>query len=67
MDAPLWKKCLDRLETELPEQQFNTWIRPLHAVAEDQCLRLLAPNRFVLDWVREHFYEQIHQAVQDFA
>lgn len=67
MDAPLWKKCLDRLETELPEQQFNTWIRPLHAVAEDNCLRLLAPNRFVLDWVREHFYDQIHQAVHDFA
>ncbi|MFN2309910.1 MAG: DnaA N-terminal domain-containing protein, partial [Gammaproteobacteria bacterium] len=67
MDAPLWKKCLDRLETELPEQQFNTWIRPLHAVADGQCLRLLAPNRFVLDWVREHFYAQIHQAVQEFA
>ena len=67
MDAPLWKKCLDRLETELPEQQFNTWIRPLHAVADDNCLRLLAPNRFVLDWVREHFYDQIHQAVQDYA
>lgn len=67
MDAPLWKKCLDRLETELPEQQFNTWIRPLHAVAEDNCLRLLAPNRFVLDWVREHFYDQIHLAVQEYA
>ena len=67
MDAPLWKKCLDRLETELPEQQFNTWIRPLHAVAEDRCLRLLAPNRFVLDWVREHFFDQIHQAVEDYA
>jgi len=67
LDAPLWKKCLDRLETELPEQQFNTWIRPLHAVAEDHCLRLLAPNRFVLDWVREHFFDQIHQAVEDFA
>jgi len=67
LDAPLWKKCLDRLETELPEQQFNTWIRPLHAVTDDNCLRLLAPNRFVLDWVREHFYDQIHQAVQDYA
>lgn len=67
MDAPLWKKCLDRLETELPEQQFNTWIRPLHAVADAQNLRLLAPNRFVLDWVREHFFEQIQRAVQDYA
>lgn len=67
LDAPLWKKCLDRLETELPEQQFNTWIRPLHAVAEDNCLRLLAPNRFVLDWVRDNFLDQINQALQDIA
>jgi len=67
LDAPLWTKCLDRLESELPEQQFNTWIRPLHAVAEDNRLRLLAPNRFVLDWVREHFIDQIRQAVVDFA
>ena len=67
MDAPLWKHCLDRLETELPEQQFNTWIRPLHAVADEHCLRLLAPNRFVLDWVREHFLSQIQQAVHDHA
>lgn len=67
MDAPLWKKCLERLESELPEQQFNTWVRPLHAVVEDNCLRLLAPNRFVLDWVRENFFDKIHQAVQDIA
>jgi chromosomal replication initiator protein len=67
LDAPLWKKCLERLESELPEQQFNTWIRPLHAVAEDNCLRLLAPNRFVLDWVRENLFDKIHQAVQDIA
>ena len=67
MNAPLWKKCLERLESELPEQQFNTWVRPLHAVVEDNCLRLLAPNRFVLDWVRENFFDKIHQAVQDIA
>ncbi|WJW75508.1 chromosomal replication initiator protein DnaA [Thiohalobacter sp. IOR34] len=65
MDAPLWKKCLDRLETEIPEQQFNTWIRPLHAVAEGDELRLLAPNRFVLDWVQEHYFDHINQAVSD--
>lgn len=67
MNAPLWKKCLDRLESELPEQQFNTWIRPLHAVEEGDCLRLLAPNRFVLDWVKNNFIEQIQQAVRDIA
>jgi chromosomal replication initiator protein len=57
----LWSECLDRLEKELSEQQLNTWIRPLHAIEEEGKLRLLAPNRFVLDWVREHFYERINE------
>jgi chromosomal replication initiator protein len=59
MGKSLWKLCLDRLEGELSQQQFNTWIRPLHALEEDHTLRLLAPNRFVLDWVREHFLARI--------
>ncbi len=59
----MWQSCLHRLEGELSEQQFNTWIRPLHAVEEDDALHLLAPNRFVLDWVREHYYRQITEVV----
>ena len=55
----LWKKCLVQLEEELSAQQFNTWIRPLHAVEEHSGLRLFAPNRFVHDWVKERFYERI--------
>jgi len=65
LDAPLWKKCLDRLEGEIPEQQFNTWIRPLHAVNEGESLRLLAPNRFVLDWVREHYIGKINETLTE--
>ncbi len=56
---PLWKKCLERLEEELSAQQFNTWIRPLQAVREQRALRLLAPNRFVMDWVKERFIGRI--------
>ena len=56
---PLWKKCLERLEEELSAQQFNTWIRPLQAVCEQRLLRLLAPNRFVMDWVKERFIGRI--------
>lgn len=56
---PLWKKCLERLEEELSAQQFNTWIRPLQAVREQRSLRLLAPNRFVMDWVKERFIGRI--------
>jgi chromosomal replication initiator protein len=59
VEVTLWQKCLVRLETELPEQQFNTWIRPLHAVETSENIRLLAPNRFVLDWVRDHYIESI--------
>ena len=55
----LWKKCLERLEAELPPQQFHTWIRPLHAVEEQDTLRLLAPNNFVRDWVRKNLSDHI--------
>ena len=59
MKHALWKQCLTELERELSEQLFNIWIRPLHPVEENGVLRLLAPNRFVLDWVRKHHLAQI--------
>ena len=55
----LWNQCLRALELELSEQQFNTWIRPLQAEPSDHGLKLLAPNRFVVDWVQEHCMEHI--------
>ncbi len=55
-----WQRCISHLETELPSQQFNTWIRPLHAIQEPTCIRLLAPNKFVLDWVNKHYLELIN-------
>ncbi|MGH8503005.1 MAG: chromosomal replication initiator protein DnaA [Gammaproteobacteria bacterium] len=61
--SSLWKRCVGRLENEFPEQQLNQWIRPLHAVEDHGSLRLLAPNRFVLDWVRNNFLERIEQLV----
>jgi len=60
----LWQKCLERLEGELSSQQFNTWIRPLQADEGDGRLRLLAPNRFVLDWVRDRYVERIDDLVR---
>lgn len=57
----LWKGCLRRLEREIPDQQLNTWIRPLQAEEDEEQLRLFAPNRFVLDWVREHFAHRIEE------
>jgi len=56
----LWDACLRRLEQELPAQQFNTWIRPLAPEsAPDDTLILSAPNRFVLELVRERFAARI--------
>ena len=57
----LWDACLRRLEQELPAQQFNTWIRPLapEAGATGDTLVLAAPNRFVLELVRERFAARI--------
>src|SRR5213076_1694920 len=59
----LWDACLRRLEQELPAQQFNTWIRPLapETDAPDDTLILTAPNRFVLELVRERFAARIER------
>jgi chromosomal replication initiator protein len=59
MGNSLWRRCLDSLTAELPPQQFSTWIRPLHAVETQHALTLLAPNRFVLDWVKDRYLERI--------
>ena len=64
MDHALWKACLECLERELSEAQLSTWIRPLHAQEDDHTLRLLAPNRFVLDWVRKHHLAQIEAVLK---
>jgi len=57
------------LQDELPTQQFNTWIRPLKVDNENATgqLRLLAPNRFILDWVSDKFLHRIEELVSQFA
>ncbi|QQS53897.1 MAG: chromosomal replication initiator protein DnaA [Candidatus Competibacteraceae bacterium] len=64
MDHELWKACLKCLERELSEPQLNTWIRPLHAREDNGGLHLLAPNRFVLDWVKKHHLTQIKTVLE---
>ncbi len=65
----LWDACLRRLEQELPAQQFNTWIRPLalEAGAGADTLVLAAPNRFVLEHVRERFVARIERLAAEAA
>jgi chromosomal replication initiator protein len=67
VSVTLWEKCLDSLQDEFPSQQFNTWIRPLQAEHSVDRLVLLAPNRFVLDWILEKFLYRIKELVQQFS
>jgi chromosomal replication initiator protein len=59
----LWQSCLSVLQEELPAQQFSMWIRPLQCEISDNIMTLYAPNRFVLDWVREKYVNRINELV----
>ena len=63
MSIELWDRCLQSLQNEFPSQQYNTWIRPLQAEASETALILIAPNRFVRDWVNDKFLSRISQVV----
>jgi len=56
---PFWEQCLGRFSSELPASQFNTWIKPLRLEARGDALHLLAPNRFVLQWIKDRFLSRI--------
>jgi chromosomal replication initiator protein len=63
----LWNRCLRVLEGELPEQQFNTWVRPLQAIERDGELKLLAPNRYVIEWLGQNLLPRIKELLLAFA
>ena len=61
-----WSACLSRFEQELSAQQFNTWIKPLQTEFGDNVLRILAPNKFVLQWVKDRFLSKIETIASEF-
>ena len=67
MPLELWQKCIEILQDELSSQQFNTWIRPLKVMGDEQDLCLLAPNRFVADWVKEKFLPRIEEILDELS
>ena len=67
MSESLWNRCLRVLESELPEQQFNTWVRPLQAILSEGELKLLAPNRYVIEWLGQNSLPRIRELVRAFA
>jgi chromosomal replication initiator protein len=73
MSLDLWHKGCERLAAELPEQQFNTWIRPLpeasvsESAGEDTVVTLKVPNRFKLDWIRNQYAGRIQAVLSELA
>ena len=65
MEASLWIRCVRALEAELPEQLFNTWVRPLQVVERAGSIKLMAPNRFVVDWVNNNLLTRIGELLQN--
>jgi len=66
----LWEQCLSYLREELPDQQYNTWIRPLqceisHRSEQESSLCLRAPNRFIQNWVSDKFLGRIQEILVD--
>lgn len=67
--SEFWSACLSRFEQELPAQQFNTWIKGLRLENDEAGpthFRLVAPNRFVMQWVRERYLAQIEALGSEF-
>ena len=65
----LWQSCVDQLAQELPEQQFNTWIKPLSAEVENDLSKVtvFVANRFKLDWIRAQYSGRISSLLSKFS
>ena len=55
----LWEQCAEELARDIPNDQFNTWIRPLQAQEEGSQITLYAPNQFVIQWVKDKYLNKI--------
>ncbi|TAL21430.1 MAG: chromosomal replication initiator protein DnaA, partial [Nitrospirae bacterium] len=61
-----WQDCLERFKQELSSQQFNTWIKPIKFETTINSIRLIAPNRFVQQWIKEKFLGRIEQLAEEY-
>ena len=55
----LWEQCAEELARDIPNDQFNTWIRPLQAQEEGGQITLYAPNQFVIQWIKDKYLSKI--------
>ncbi len=65
----LWQSCIEQLARELPEQQFNTWIKPLSAQVSDKLseVTIFVANRFKMDWIRTQYSSRISHLLEKFS
>ena len=61
----IWAHCLNILGNEVPEKPFNTWIRPIQPIEQNNSLKLLAPNEFVVQRLKDHYLKRISELVSD--
>ena len=62
-NSKIWNDCLNHLRDEIADDVVNTWLLPLHCSEKDQTLKLLAPNRYVLNHVRQNLFQQIESTI----
>ncbi|WP_026959437.1 chromosomal replication initiator protein DnaA [Aliagarivorans taiwanensis] len=67
MSGSLWHQILARLQDELPATEFSMWIRPLQVEQSQDLLVLYAPNRFVLDWVKDKYVIRVNALLDEFC
>jgi chromosomal replication initiator protein len=62
-NSQIWLDCLDRLKTHVSDEEITTWLTPLHTIVNDHTLKLLAPNRYVLNHVRQNLFQHIESTL----
>ena len=65
MQSEFWEECLVDLQTSFDEQQFNTWVRPLQAVTENNTLKIFAPNPYAADWANKNLSEYLTKKLEN--
>src|SRR5262252_6289107 len=60
-----WRLCLASLEKELSPPQFRTWIKPLKCYIDGDAITVVAPNRFVQQWIRDKFAQRIEALARE--
>lgn len=63
----LWEKCLKKLEDEIDQHDFHTWVRPLNTRDTDSSFKLYAPNRFIKDWLTDNLLAQLQATASHFG